>query len=131
MSITSSQFITHDGSVWVFRESFPDADLFGPISIGNNVFIGAGCIILPGVKIGDNVIVGAGSIVKGTLESGFVYAGVPARPIKSVTEYWASVEKNIVMTKSLPAKRKKEFLLKNIIERVLLDEKLFYYQELI
>jgi acetyltransferase-like isoleucine patch superfamily enzyme len=44
-------FITHDGSVWVFREKFPEIDFFGPIKIGNNVFIGTGAIILPNVTI--------------------------------------------------------------------------------
>lgn len=34
-----------------------------PVTIGNNVFIGYGCIVLPGVTIGNNVIVGAGTIV--------------------------------------------------------------------
>lgn len=56
----------------------------GDIRIGNNVFIGAGCIVLPGAVIGDNVVVGAGSVVKGVLESGWVYAGQPARKVKAL-----------------------------------------------
>ena len=40
-------FITHDGAVWIFREDEPDIDLFGPITIGDNVMIGLGAKILP------------------------------------------------------------------------------------
>lgn len=56
-----------------------DVHLTGDITIGNNVFIGANCSILPGSHIGDNVIVGAGSVVKGVLESNAIYAGAPCR----------------------------------------------------
>lgn len=52
------------------------------VRIGNNVFIGANCTILPGTRIQDNVVVGAGSVVRGELSSNTVYAGSPCRPIK-------------------------------------------------
>ena len=51
------------------------------IIIGNNVMIGADSIILPGIIVGDNVIIAAGSVVSKNLESGFIYAGVPAKKI--------------------------------------------------
>jgi galactoside O-acetyltransferase len=54
------------------------------ISIGNNVFIGANCVILPGTQIGDNVVVGAGSVVKGTLDENGVYAGSIVKKLKSL-----------------------------------------------
>lgn len=53
------------------------------VQIGNNVFIGANCTILPGTTINDNVVIGAGSIVKGELESNSIYVGVPCKKIKS------------------------------------------------
>lgn len=56
------------------------------VKIGNNVFIGAGSIIMPGVEIADNTIVGAGSIVTKSLSSG-VYAGNPCKKIYSFDEY--------------------------------------------
>ena len=59
----------------------------GRVNIGNNVFIGAGSIILPGVNIGDNVVVGAGSVVSRSLESGCVYAGNPARKLCGIDEF--------------------------------------------
>ena len=52
------------------------------VLIGNNVFIGANCTILPGSVIHDNVIVGAGAVVKGDLASNAIYGGVPAKLIR-------------------------------------------------
>lgn len=54
------------------------------ISIGNNVWIGFGAQIMPGVSIGDNTIVGAGSIVTKDISSNSIAVGVPARKIKSI-----------------------------------------------
>ncbi len=53
-----------------------------PITIGNNCWIGANSVILPGVTLGDNVIVGAGSIVTKSFHSNLVIAGNPARIIR-------------------------------------------------
>ena len=58
------------------------------VCIGNNVFIGAGCIILPGAKIGDNCIIGAGTVCKGTIPENSVIAGAKNRIICQTTE-WA------------------------------------------
>ncbi|BAV09135.1 maltose O-acetyltransferase [Filimonas lacunae] len=58
------------------------------VIIGNNVFVGAGCIIMPGVTIEDNVIVGAGSIVTKKLEANALYAGNPAKFICYIHEYF-------------------------------------------
>ena len=55
--------------------------MIGRVNIGNDVFIGAGSIILPGVDVGDNVILGAGSVVKHSIPAGYLAAGNPARII--------------------------------------------------
>lgn len=60
----------------------------GEIVIGNNVFIGMNSIVLRGTYIGDNVIIGAGSVVSKNCESGWVYAGNPAKKIISVEEFY-------------------------------------------
>lgn len=49
-----------------------------PVKIGNNCWIGANSVILPGVTIGDMVIVAAGSVVTKDIESNVMVAGVPA-----------------------------------------------------
>jgi len=53
----------------------------GPIKIGDYVWIGAHCVILPEVIIGDYCIVGAGSVVTKSADSHLILAGVPAKPI--------------------------------------------------
>lgn len=57
------------------------------VVIGNNVFIGAGVIILPGVHIGDNVIIGAGSIVSKDIPENSVAIGAPAMVVGSIENY--------------------------------------------
>jgi maltose O-acetyltransferase len=56
-----------------------------PIKIGNDVWIGANVVILPGVTIGDNVVIGAGAVVTKDLPGGTVCAGVPAKVIKNIS----------------------------------------------
>lgn len=51
------------------------------MTIGENSFIGAGAIVLPGTTIGKNCIIGAGSVVKGIVEDYSIVAGNPCRVI--------------------------------------------------
>ena len=55
-----------------------------PIRIGNNVWLGGGAIVLPGVTIGDNTVVGAGSVVTRDLPANVVAVGNPARVIRAL-----------------------------------------------
>ena len=55
-----------------------------PIKVGDNVWIGAGVTVLPGVTIGDNVTIGAGSVVNRDIPANTVAAGVPCRVIKEL-----------------------------------------------
>jgi carbonic anhydrase/acetyltransferase-like protein (isoleucine patch superfamily) len=55
-----------------------------PIRIGREVWIGRGCMILPGVEIGDGAIVGANSVVTKSVPPRTVVGGVPARVIKQI-----------------------------------------------
>lgn len=57
-----------------------------PITIGNNVWIGAGSIILAGVTIGDNSVIGAGSVVKKSIPANVVAVGVPCKVLRPITE---------------------------------------------
>jgi acetyltransferase-like isoleucine patch superfamily enzyme len=102
------RFINHDGGMWVFRDKEPDIDLFGTIEIGDNVFIGMNAMILPNTRIGNNSVIGAGSVVTRDIPAGVVAVGCPAKPIKTLEEYRASVNQNVlhVRTKSLQEKRK-------------------------
>ena len=53
-----------------------------PITIGDNVWIGANCTILPGVTIGDNVVIAAGAVVNKDIPDNALAGGVPARIIR-------------------------------------------------
>lgn len=82
---------THDGSVHVLNSTYlKDSPCYkvGMIKIGSNCFLGHGTIVVPGVTIGNNVIIGTGSVVSRDIPSNCVAAGVPARVICSLEEYY-------------------------------------------
>ncbi|MFE0809698.1 sugar O-acetyltransferase [Streptomyces sp. NPDC058794] len=55
-----------------------------PITIGDNVWLGGGAIVLPGVTIGDDSVIGAGAVVTKDVPAGVVAVGNPARPVRKV-----------------------------------------------
>ena len=55
---------------------------FGPVTIGNNVWIPARCIILPNVDIGDNVVIGINSTINKSLPNGCFAAGSPCKIVR-------------------------------------------------
>ena len=56
--------------------------VFNPVAIGDDVWIGAGAIVLPGVAIGNGSVVAAGSVVTKNVEPSVLVAGVPAKVIR-------------------------------------------------
>lgn len=57
-----------------------------PITIGNNVWIGASVTIIPSVTIGDNTVIGAGSVVTRDIPADVVAVGNPCRVLRKITE---------------------------------------------
>lgn len=57
-----------------------------PVRIGDNVWIGAGAIILPGVTIGSNTVIGAGTVVTKDVPGDVVAAGNPCKVIREITD---------------------------------------------
>jgi len=54
------------------------------VTVGTNTWVGANCVLLPGVTIGDNVLIAAGSVVSRDVPSNEIWGGVPARKLKDV-----------------------------------------------
>lgn len=91
-------FVTHDGGTWAFRnrwDEYEDVIKYGKIEVGEETFIGAGVIIMPGVNIGRNCVVGAGSVVTHSIPDESVAVGVPAKVICTTKEYAEKCLKNM------------------------------------
>lgn len=87
--------LCHDAST----KQFIGYTKVGRVTIGNNVFIGAESVVLPGVTIGDNVIIGANSTVTHDIPSNSVYVGTPARMLCTIGEY---IEKEKMRMQDVP-----------------------------
>ena len=57
-----------------------------PITVGSNVWIGAGVMVLPGVTIGSNVVIGAGSVVVKDIPDNCVALGNPCKVLRPITD---------------------------------------------
>ena len=75
--------LCHDAST----KTFLNYTKIGRVTIGDNVFIGAESVVLPGVTIGSNVIIGANSTVTHDVPDNCVVVGSPARVLCSLEEY--------------------------------------------
>jgi acetyltransferase-like isoleucine patch superfamily enzyme len=106
-------FFAHDGGVWVYREQDPNIDIFMPIRVGNNVFLGVRCMVMPGVTIGNNVIVAAGSLVTSDVPDNSIVGGIPARIIGNVQELKQTKEKAFFRIRNQSAESKRAFLVEH------------------
>jgi len=106
-------FVTHDAATRVIRH-LPDGDpetvIYGPISVGNNCFIGCRSVILPNVTIGDNSIIGAGSVVNRSIPANSVAAGNPCRVICTLDEYREKHKDDFLYMVSLDYDSKRRYL---------------------
>lgn len=112
--------LTHDASIGPIAGRNVFSDIVGPISIGNNCFIGANTIILPGVSIPDNSIVAAGSVVTKTITSpsdvaneGIIIGGNPATYICQTTDFINKRQSNFLKLHGLSISNRKDIILQN------------------
>lgn len=92
VKIGNNVSIAHNCSLVSFDHTWNEQDLpikynstiCQEIIIGDDVWIGCGVRILSGSVIEDRVIVAAGAVVKGNLETGYLYGGIPARKLKKL-----------------------------------------------
>lgn len=106
--LTDCKIFTHGGGN-VLRDSYPEFDAFGKVTIGDWVYIGSNSLIMPGVTIGDNVLIAAGSVVTKSVPPRTVIAGNPARIICTIEDYYNRNKKWDTQSKHCP--NKKELLL--------------------
>jgi len=85
----SNQHATSNADVLLIDQGYDERS---PVHIGNNVWVGARVILLPGVLIGDNAIIAAGAVVTKNVPAWSVVGGVPAKVIK----YRKKISKSIV-----------------------------------
>lgn len=113
-------FLCHDGGVKVLNSLgfFDDGnmDKMARIKIGDNCFIGCGVVIMGGVRIGNNVIVGTRSVVTKNIPDGVVVAGMPARVICTIEEYYQKNKerRTFFPTAKMTKSEKEEYLIKNV-----------------
>lgn len=115
--------LAHDAST----KSFLGYTKIGNVIIGDNVFIGAGSIVLPNVKIGNNVIIGAGSIVSKDIPENCVAVGNPAKVIMSLEQFLEKnkkqMEMGILFDESYTLKNKLTMKMKREMFEQLLDKR--------
>lgn len=100
VSLSDCTLLGHDGVIAVLNEAYGvKLDSVGKIDIKDNVFVGHGATIMPGVTIGPNAIVAAGSLVTKDVAEGDIVGGVPAKRISSVIDLLRRLQER---TDSLP-----------------------------
>jgi acetyltransferase-like isoleucine patch superfamily enzyme len=86
-------FITHDGSGRLVKDALGRRHYrLAPIVVGDDVFIGARAVIMPGVRLGDRVVVAAGSVITKSIASDSVVGGNPARYLMRFEDFAAKVD---------------------------------------
>lgn len=98
--LSTCTLISHDASAVVLSRAYDvPLDAVGPVVIEDDVFVGYGAIVLPGVRIGSRSVVAAGAVVTCDVPPGSVVGGVPARVLSRTDDL---VEKLRATTVGLP-----------------------------
>ncbi len=112
-------FLTHDGSTKVLNglKKFGDkkVDLFGKVKVGDNCFIGIRSVIMRNVTIGNNCIVGAGAVVTKDVPDNSIVAGVPAKVIGNIDDWYEKVKDEVHFTKDMTPDEKKDYCMKYLM----------------
>lgn len=111
--------ITHDGGIKVLNSldyfNGQRMDKLGRIKIGNNVYIGFGAFIMPGVTIGNNCIIGANSMVTKDIPDNSVAVGMPAKVIKNIDDFYNKCKNNVHPTATMSGEEKRKYCEENLI----------------
>lgn len=80
------EFLTHDGTGWLYVDGRGRRYRYAPIIVGDNCFVGARSVIMPGVVIANDSVVAAGSVVTKSVPAGSIVGGNPAVVIGSTKD---------------------------------------------
>lgn len=108
--------LCHDAST----KTFLNYTKIGRVTIGDNVFIGAESVVLPGVTIGSNVIIGANSTVTHDIPDNTVVAGTPAKEICTLDAY---LEKEKLRMETAPCYGEEYTLRKSVSMEMRMQQK--------
>ncbi len=107
---------THDNSI--SKVLSDKTDICGPITIGDNCFIGRGAHLLLGVSLADNIIVAAGSVVtKSFSESRIIIAGNPAKKIGTWDGFAERYQDKAVFLKGVSPKERERIIKSCLIKK--------------
>ena len=98
VTISGTTILAHDGST----KKFLGYSKVAPVTIGDNVFIGYGCIVLPGVTIGSNVIVGAGTVISKDIPDNVVVVRGTDQPYRVLCSFDDYIDKQRNRMRELP-----------------------------
>ena len=98
VTISGTTILAHDGST----KKFLGYSKVAPVTIGDNVFIGYGCIVLPGVIIGSNVIVGAGTVISKDIPDNVVVVRGTESAYRILCTFDEYIEKQRLRMQELP-----------------------------
>ena len=82
---SGTRFIDHNHGMELGTPMKHQPEIHGEIILGDDVWIGANCIVLKGVTIGDGAIIAAGSVLTSSVEPYAIFGGVPAKLIRCRT----------------------------------------------
>ena len=83
------RFITHNALAFRLRQTYPDLQVFAPITVGDDTIIGLNAIVLPGTAIGKGCLINAGAVVRGLIPDDSAVGGNPAQIFGKVSEMLA------------------------------------------
>lgn len=126
--LTACSIFGHDGVVAMLNRAYnTKLDSVGKVVIKDNVFVGHGAIILPGVTIGPNAIVGAGSVVTKDVSEGTVVGGIPADRIGKTDSLVKRMEEQTRQLPWYPVIKKREGAYDPVLEKELVRQRIQFF----